>query len=118
MDLADKTLEEMKRSKVTPSRFTLGALVKLYGRSHRLDLAFAVVSEMKSKHWIVMNLPSTSSLVWSISLAQCRSGQNKAGEGHLTSSTRLHRAGQCSPCLMIVSSACFRPLFFFSDYFH
>merc|ERR1719277_521159 len=56
MDLADKTLEEMRRSNVTPSIFTFGILVKLYGRRHRLDLAFAVVSEMKSKHGIAMNM--------------------------------------------------------------
>jgi len=46
VDEALRLLEDMKSSGVTPSNYTLSILVKLLGRSRRLNQAFAVVEEL------------------------------------------------------------------------
>merc|ERR1719432_421784 len=46
MDLADKILFDLEKYQIIPSNFTLGILVKMYGRRHMLDKAFEVVAEM------------------------------------------------------------------------
>jgi len=46
VDEALRLLEDMKTSGVTPSNYTLSILVKLLGRSRRLNQAFAVVEDL------------------------------------------------------------------------
>merc|ERR1719158_836071 len=50
VDLALSLLEQMKELGVAPSNCTLSILVKLLGRSQKLDKAFKVVSEISMVH--------------------------------------------------------------------
>jgi len=63
MELADKTLELMENSRVVPSEFTLGILVKMYGRRHQLDRAFEVAAELEAKHGLVPNTQARTCLM-------------------------------------------------------
>merc|ERR1719482_642935 len=55
MDLVDLVLEDMKRLNIKPSNFTLGILIKMYGRRHQLDKAFQVIEELPRKHGLQVN---------------------------------------------------------------
>jgi len=55
MDLADRVLKTMEANNIVPSNFTLGILVKLYGRRRQLDKAFEVVRELPRKHKFTVN---------------------------------------------------------------
>jgi hypothetical protein len=54
MDIADSVLEDLENklnsNAVKPSTFTLGILIKMYGRRNRLDKAFQAVRDFSSKH--------------------------------------------------------------------
>jgi len=50
MDLADLLLEDMEKCQIVPSNFTLGIMVKMYGRRKQLDKAFEVIETMPRKH--------------------------------------------------------------------
>mmetsp|Transcript_36260 Transcript_36260/g.67740 ORF Transcript_36260/g.67740 Transcript_36260/m.67740 type:complete len:1031 (+) Transcript_36260:143-3235(+) len=50
MDLADLLLEDMEKFSIAASNFTLGILVKMYGRRKQLDKAFRAVEELPKKH--------------------------------------------------------------------
>jgi len=54
-DIADKVLADMERNKIKPSIFTLGSLIKMYGRRRQLDKAFKVFEEYPKKHGFVRN---------------------------------------------------------------
>ncbi|CAK0849352.1 unnamed protein product [Prorocentrum cordatum] len=45
----------MEANNIVPSNFTLGILVKLYGRRRQLDKAFEVVRELPRKHKFTVN---------------------------------------------------------------
>jgi len=55
MDLADILLEDMDKYSVVPSNFTLGILVKMYGRRRQLHKALEVVKELPAKHGFFPN---------------------------------------------------------------
>merc|ERR1719247_20814 len=55
MDLVDLVLEDMDKFSIKPSNFTLGILVKMYGRRHQLDKAFHVIEELPRKHGLQVN---------------------------------------------------------------
>merc|ERR1719491_1744738 len=55
MDLADSVIEDMEKYNVRPSNFTLGILVKMYGRRRQLDKAFEVIGPQAQKHGIRPN---------------------------------------------------------------
>merc|ERR1719440_267622 len=55
MDLADKLLEAMDHHNIAPSNFTLGILVKMYGRRRQLDRAFEAVENLSTKHGFAPN---------------------------------------------------------------
>merc|ERR1719464_31242 len=55
MDLADSLLAEMVKCKVIPSNFTLGIMVKMYGRRRQLDKAFHVVETLPKKFGFTPN---------------------------------------------------------------
>jgi pentatricopeptide repeat protein len=55
MDLADLVLQDMDRLKIKPSNFTLGILVKMYGRRKQLDKAFQLLEQFPAKHGIQPN---------------------------------------------------------------
>jgi pentatricopeptide repeat protein len=55
MDLADIILQDMEKFGIKPSSFTLGILVKMYGRRHQLDKAFEAVRQMPEKYGITVN---------------------------------------------------------------
>lgn len=55
MDLVDLVLEDMDTLGIKPSNFTLGILVKMYGRRHQLDKAFHVIEELPRKHGLQVN---------------------------------------------------------------
>merc|ERR1719313_64480 len=54
---------EMKQAGVVPSNFTLCTLVKLLGRSRRLDQAFAIVEELKEKNGLRPNIQVFTCLI-------------------------------------------------------
>jgi len=56
MDLVDLVLEDMEKNNIKPSNFTLGILVKMYGRRHQLDKAFNALEELPRKHGLQVNL--------------------------------------------------------------
>jgi pentatricopeptide repeat protein len=49
-------LDEMQREGVKPSNFTLSVVIKLMGRSRRLDQAFSMVREISRKHNLKLNV--------------------------------------------------------------
>jgi len=55
MELADKLVGNMEKYRVTPSNFTLGILVKMYGRRGQLDKAFEVVATMPTQYGFTPN---------------------------------------------------------------
>jgi pentatricopeptide repeat protein len=63
MDLADQVLEDMERLKVRASNFTLGILIKMYGKQRRLDKVFEVVAELPKKHGITPNAQVSTCLI-------------------------------------------------------
>merc|ERR1719213_1517394 len=63
VDLALSLLEQMKAFGVAPSNCTLSILVKLLGRSQRLDDAFKVVSELSIHHGFRPNIQVYTCLI-------------------------------------------------------
>jgi len=55
MDLVDLVLEDMDKFSIKPSNFTLGILIKMYGRRHQLEKAFKVIEELPRKHGLQIN---------------------------------------------------------------
>jgi len=66
MDLADQAMADMLRFKVKPSSFTLGILVKMYGRRRQLDQAFQIVDTMREEHGLLPNMQ-----VWTCLMSAC-----------------------------------------------
>mmetsp|Transcript_126431 Transcript_126431/g.393495 ORF Transcript_126431/g.393495 Transcript_126431/m.393495 type:complete len:931 (+) Transcript_126431:245-3037(+) len=54
-DLADNLLADMERFRVVPSNFTLGILVKMYGRRRQLDKAFEAVETLPRRFGFTAN---------------------------------------------------------------
>merc|ERR1719223_75954 len=50
MDLADMGLEDMNKCGIAPSNFTLGILVKMYGRRRQLQKALEVVNVLPARY--------------------------------------------------------------------
>lgn len=63
VDLALNLLEQMREFRVSPSNCTLSILVKLLGRSQRLDDAFKVVSELSVNHGFRPNIQVYTCLI-------------------------------------------------------
>jgi pentatricopeptide repeat protein len=55
MDLVDLVLEDMEKFRIKPSNFTLGILVKMYGRRRQLDKAFGVLELLSRQHGLQVN---------------------------------------------------------------
>mmetsp|Transcript_39382 Transcript_39382/g.62428 ORF Transcript_39382/g.62428 Transcript_39382/m.62428 type:complete len:1007 (+) Transcript_39382:63-3083(+) len=55
MDIADNVLADMEKYNVKPSNFTLGILVKMYGRRKQLKKAFDVINTLAQKHGLEPN---------------------------------------------------------------
>merc|ERR1719231_2217707 len=56
VDEALQLLEDMRKSGVTPSNFTLSILVKLMGRSRRLNQAFTIIEDLCTTHGFHPNI--------------------------------------------------------------
>merc|ERR1719263_2325398 len=56
VDDANKLLEEMQADGVNPSNYTLSILVKLFGRTRRLNQAFKIVEEISAKNGLRPNI--------------------------------------------------------------
>jgi pentatricopeptide repeat protein len=54
-DLADQVLADMEKNQIAASTFTLGILVKMWGRRRNLDKAFEAVRELPRKHHFSAN---------------------------------------------------------------
>jgi len=65
-DLVDVILKSMDDHKIVPTNFTLGILVKLYGRFKQLDKAFAAMDTLPQKGRFTPN-----SQVWSCLIGAC-----------------------------------------------
>lgn len=63
MDLVDLVLQDMDESSIQPSIYTLGILVKMYGRRHQLDKAFAAVEDLTSRYGLQLNSQVRASLM-------------------------------------------------------
>merc|ERR1719262_866607 len=55
MDLADLLLQDMEHRQVPPSNFTLGIIVKMWGRRRQLEKAMQAVETLPKKHGFVAN---------------------------------------------------------------
>merc|ERR1719188_1351618 len=66
MDMADRLLEDMEKYQIIPSNFTLGILVKMYGRRKQLDKAYEVLEELPRKHGLHPNAQ-----VWTCLMCAC-----------------------------------------------
>lgn len=55
MDLADKVCEDMEKYNIKPTNFTVGILVKMWGRRRQLDKAFAAFEDIPRKHGFQAN---------------------------------------------------------------
>merc|ERR1719198_2415411 len=55
IDLAEALLEDMEKYNVIPTNFTLGILVKMYGRARQVDKAFHVVDSLTKRHDFAAN---------------------------------------------------------------
>lgn len=64
MEIADQLLEEMERTQVRPSNYTVGILVRMYGRRRQLDKAFEVVRELPQKWGLVPNAQAKACLMY------------------------------------------------------
>ena len=62
-DLADEILEDLERSGVAQSSFTLGILVKMHGRRRQLDKAFQLFEELPKKWGFCANERAKTCLV-------------------------------------------------------
>jgi pentatricopeptide repeat protein len=63
MELADKLVEEMEERNIVPSNFTLGILVRMYGRRHQVDRAFEVTETLSKRHGIRVNTEVKTCLI-------------------------------------------------------
>lgn len=63
MDLADLVLEDMEKYNIKASNFTLGILVKMYGRRKQLDKALEVLQVLPKKHGITPNAQVSTCLI-------------------------------------------------------
>jgi len=54
-DVADKMMQYMEKGTVAPTNFTLGIIVKMYGRRRQVDEAFQQVDKMCQRHGLVVN---------------------------------------------------------------
>jgi pentatricopeptide repeat protein len=50
MDLADLVIESLEKNNVKPSNFTLGILMRMYGRRRQVQKAFDVLEQLSKKH--------------------------------------------------------------------
>jgi pentatricopeptide repeat protein len=57
MELADEMLAKMEEYCITPSNFTLGIIVKMWGRRRRLEEAFAALENIPKKYGFKPNGP-------------------------------------------------------------
>lgn len=62
-DLADELVADMEKHNITPSNYTLGILVKMYGRRHQLDKAFAVAETLSTRHGFETNFQVKTCLI-------------------------------------------------------
>merc|ERR1719343_1262346 len=63
VELADRVLADFERNGVRASNFTLGILVKMYGRRRQLGKAFDVLNEFAAQHNLTPNLQVRSCLM-------------------------------------------------------
>jgi pentatricopeptide repeat protein len=57
MELADKLLSQLEEYRITPTNFTLGILVKMWGRRRKLQEAFAAIENIPKKYGFKPNGP-------------------------------------------------------------
>merc|ERR1719215_1407734 len=62
-DLADQLIIDMETNNITPSNFTLGILVKMFGRRHQLDKAFAIAESLSARHGFETNFQVKTCLI-------------------------------------------------------
>jgi len=60
---AFKILADMKESGIAPSNYTLSVLVKLMGRSKRIDQAFTMLEDISSEHDLQINIQVYTCLI-------------------------------------------------------
>jgi len=58
-----RLLEQMRETGVTPSNFTLSIMVKLMGRSRRLNQAFAIIDDLCAQHGFRPNIQVYTCLI-------------------------------------------------------
>lgn len=63
MDLADLVLKDFEVNNIVPSIFTLGILVKMYGRRRMLDKAFEVLETLPAKYGLTPNVQVKTCLI-------------------------------------------------------
>mmetsp|Transcript_78572 Transcript_78572/g.163244 ORF Transcript_78572/g.163244 Transcript_78572/m.163244 type:complete len:1079 (+) Transcript_78572:191-3427(+) len=62
-DMADSLLEDMEANHIRPTNFTMGILVKMWGRRRQLDKAFEALATLPTKHGFVPNTQVKTCLI-------------------------------------------------------
>lgn len=118
VDLADRVLADFEQNGVRASNFTLGILVKMYGRRRQLGKAFDVLTDFAAKHKLTPNMQVRSCLM-SICInngaldraLELFEGIKRDSEGQVDSKTLdnvlsgLMRAGRLQECIQFVEEA-------------
>jgi len=63
-DLADLLLQNMEKWNIVPSNFTLGIVVKMWGRRRNLNFAFAALKSLPKKYGFTANGPVKTCLLF------------------------------------------------------
>lgn len=63
-DIADNMLENMQKWGIKPSNFTLGIIVKMWGRRRQIKKAFAAVHALPKQYGFVPNVPVQTCLLF------------------------------------------------------
>eukprot|EP00933_Yihiella_yeosuensis_P047268 TRINITY_DN4301_c0_g1_i1.p1 TRINITY_DN4301_c0_g1~~TRINITY_DN4301_c0_g1_i1.p1 ORF type:complete len:1033 (-),score=273.52 TRINITY_DN4301_c0_g1_i1:115-3213(-) len=63
IDLAETLIKDLDNSNVTPSNYTLGTVIKMYGRTKQLDKAFAAFDSLPKKGGFAPNSQVLTSLM-------------------------------------------------------
>jgi len=117
-DLADLVLKDFEAFEIVPSNFTLGILVKMWGRRRKLDKAFEVINTLPAKYHLEPNIQVQTCLV---SACICNNsvdrglevfeGMKALGEGYVDAKAYgvllfgLMRAGKLMKAVALVEDA-------------
>jgi pentatricopeptide repeat protein len=103
MDLPDLLLEDMDKFGIVPSNFTLGILVKMYGRHRQLHRALKVVKELPARHGFLPNAQ-----VWTCLMCTCINNNGLREAFEVFEDLKKHSQGIDAKAYGVLISGCVR----------